>query len=192
MNLRRCSLFVVLAFGLSLHLSGAAEPEKKPAPADGTKPAPPGEKESGKTAAAEFTDPEEAFKGIPRDVMQDLRPGSRKMEDAVVKASQIVAKNVETKMATLKFTVANIEKFNRDDAPGVTRYRVHGMLEKIRAGGAYFNLNLMAVPDVSEDDKIAKLKTGDKVTFTGKVSNGEITARTTAELHIDLMDAKIK
>jgi hypothetical protein len=50
---------------------------------------------------------------------------------------------------------------------------------------------LLAVGDKSENEKFAKLKAGSKVTFSGKISNAEVLGRQRAELHLDLMDAKI-
>lgn len=179
MNLHRYGLCFLLAAGLNVSMTlSAAEPRKT--------------EKSEKPTAAEFTDPKLALAGIPRDVMQDLRAGSRKLDDAVAKATEQVRKNVVNKEATLKFTIGSVEKFKRPDAPEVTRYRVHAMTEKIRESGATFDVMLMAVPDVSEDAKIAKLAKGDKVVFTGKISSGEITARNGAILHIDILDAKLK
>lgn len=136
--------------------------------------------------------PADALKGIPRDVLGDLRPGSRKLVDAAAKASQVVATNIENKTVTMKFTVSGIEKFQRPDAPTINRYRVRSNPDTEREGGTTFYVNVMVVPDVSDDEKVAKLKKGDKVTFTGRVSNGEITAAGSVVLHIDLMDAKLK
>lgn len=139
-----------------------------------------------------ITDPEDALKDIPRDVMGDLRPGSRQMTDAAAKASMQTAKNAEGKMGTFKFNVRAVEKFQRPDAPDVTRFRILAVVDTVRASGVQLNLHLMAVLDLAEHEKAAKIGTGSKITLTGKVSNAEILGRQKAELHIDLMDAKIK
>lgn len=139
-----------------------------------------------------ITDPKQALAGIPRDVLQDMRPGSRKADDAAVKATEIVRKNVEGKTATFKMTVNTVEKFQKKDAPDVTRIRLKSTNETIRDSGAAFTVFLMAVPDVTEESKLSKITKGSKVTVTGVVNNGEIISRKSTELHIDIMDAKLK
>lgn len=144
------------------------------------------------TPSSSISDPEDALKDIPRDVMGDLRPGSRQMVDAAAKASIQTAKNAEGKMGTFKFNVRAVEKFQRPDAPDVTRFRILAVVDTVRASGVQLNVHLMAVLDLAEHEKAAKIGTGSKITLTGKVSNAEILGRQKAELHIDLMDAKIK
>ncbi len=138
------------------------------------------------------TEPKQALAGIPRDVLQDMRPGSRKADDAAVKATEVVRKNVEGKTATFKMTVGSVEKFQKKDAPDVTRIRLKSTNEVIRDSGAAFTVFLMVVPDVTEEAKLAKITKGSKIIVTGVVSNGEIIARKSTELHIDIMDAKLK
>lgn len=140
-------------------------------------------------SATPVLDPASALEGIPRDVLQDLRPGSRTMMEASGKASQVVAKNIEGKMATLKFEVFGLEPFQRPDSLSITRYRVKSLIDKVRVNGSSFNVYLMVIPDVSENEKVTKLKKGDKVSFSGKISNGEILKG--QELHIDLIDATL-
>lgn len=139
-----------------------------------------------------IADPADALKDIPRDVMGDLRPGSRQMMDAAAKASMQTAKNAEGKTGTFKFNVRAVEKFQRPDAPDVTRFRILAVVDTVRASGVQLNVHLMAVLDLAEHEKAAKIGTGSKVTLTGKISNAEILGRQKAELHIDLMDARIK
>jgi hypothetical protein len=141
---------------------------------------------------AGITDVKQALAGIPRDVMQDLRYGSRTMEEAANKATAVVGKNVEGKTASLKMTVQFVEKFQRKDTPDVTRIRLRQSNDTVREGGVTFTIFLMAVLDESEKEKAAKIDKGSKVTITGKVSNGVILPRKNAELHIDIMDAKIE
>lgn len=143
-------------------------------------------------AAAAVTDPKAVLEGIPRDVIGDLRPGSRKMVDAAGKASMVTAKNAEGKTGTFKMTIRSVEQFQRPDAPGVTRYRLHARIESVRESGVAFNFHLMSVPDVSEHEKVAKLAPGSKITVSGKISNAEILGRQVAELHVDVMDSKLQ
>jgi hypothetical protein len=138
-----------------------------------------------------ITDPTDALKGISRDVMGDLRPGSRNMVEAAGKASMQTAKNAEGKTGTFKFNITTIEQFQRPEAPDVTLYRIRSMPDTVRESGVALGVYLLAVGDKSENEKLAKLKVGSKVTFSGKISNAEILGRQRAELHIDLMDAKI-
>ena len=161
-----------LLLGLGLSFAPAAEPVK--------------------SAGGEITEFKQALTGIPRDAFQDLRPGSRKMEDAAGKANEQVRKNVEGKDGTFKMTVNVVEKFQKKEAPDVTRTRLRATLETIRESGTPIIVYLVATPDVSESPKLAKSTKGSKITVTGKISNGEILAKKSAELHIDVMDAKIK
>ncbi|HYF38012.1 MAG TPA: hypothetical protein VD994_22105 [Prosthecobacter sp.] len=140
---------------------------------------------------AALFNPADALAGLPRDVVQDLRPGSRKLTDAAAKAAQVVAKNVEGKMATVKFDILSIEKFQRPDTLDIDRYRIKAETDKIRSAGATFEYLLMIIADPSENEKIAKLKKGDKVTFTGKIANGNINPANGLDLHIDIIDAKL-
>jgi hypothetical protein len=144
------------------------------------------------TSAAAVTDPKAVLAGIPRDVIGDLRPGSRKMVDAAGKASMVTAKNAEGKTGTFKMTLRAVEQFQRPEAPDVKRYRLHAKIDSVRESGVSFNVHLMSVPDVSENDKVAKLGPGSKITVTGKISNAEILGRQLAELHIDVMDSKLE
>lgn len=143
-------------------------------------------------AAAAVTDPKAALEGIPREVMGDLRPGSRKMVDAAGKASIITAKNAEGKTGSFKMTLRAVEQFQRPDAPSVTRYRLLAQVDSVRESGVAFTVHLMAVADVSEHEKVAKLGPGDKVTVSGKISNAEVLPGQKPGLHIDVMDAKVK
>ena len=170
MNLRLPLATLVLSLGLSV--SFAAAPAK--------------------TAEGEITDPKQVLVGIPRDVFQDLRPGSRKMDEAAAKANEQVRKNVEGKSATFKMTVNMIEKFQKKEAPDVTRTRLKATIENIRESGVPIVVYLVSIPDVSEDPKLPKITKGSKITVSGKISNGEVLAKKSAELHIDVMDAKIK
>lgn len=143
------------------------------------------------TSAAGISDPKDALKDIPRDVMGDLRPGSRSMVEAAGKASMQTAKNAEGKTGTFKFNVAAIEQFQRPEAPDVTLYRIRSVTDTVRESGVAMGVYLLAIGDKSENEKFAKLKAGSKVTFSGRISNAEILGRQRAELHIDLVDAKI-
>src|SRR3954466_4636935 len=87
-----------------------------------------------------ITDPKELLAGIPRDVMQDLRSGSRTMEEAAVKATAQVRKNGEGKAASFKMTVQFLEKFQRKDTPDITRARLRQSNVTLREGGATFQV----------------------------------------------------
>lgn len=113
------------------------------------------------------------------------------MIEAAGKASMVTAKNAEGKTGTFKFNISTIEQFQRPDAPDVTLYRIRSLTETVRESGVAMGVYLLAVGDKSENEKLAKLKAGSKVIFSGKISNAEILGRQRAELHIDLMDAKI-
>ena len=139
-----------------------------------------------------ITKPGDLLVGIPRDVMIGLLPGSRTMQEACGKAAITVAANAEDRVGDFKVTVRSIDPFQPSDDAGTTRYRLHAMVEVIRVGGVNLKQEIMAVHDVTERAKLAKLGPGSKVTVTGKISHAEILGRTNAELHIDLVDAKVR
>lgn len=196
MKNHRCAAIVALSLLGTLHLSPAAEPEKKPAAGSETKPGPGAAKkpeagaEKKPAAAAEITEFSQAFAGIPREVMQDLRKGSRGFDEAASKASEQIKKNLAKKTAEFKISVAKVEPFKRGDS-SETSYRIFGMTEKIREGSTPFNAIVMAMVDESEKEKVLKLKKPDRIVVTGTIIGGSVTGPMPT-LHIDLTDAKLK
>ncbi|MDB6117648.1 MAG: hypothetical protein JWO08_1429 [Verrucomicrobiaceae bacterium] len=87
-------------------------------------------------------------------------------------------------------TLRAVEKFQRREAPDVTRYRLLGTITKMRESGVMFDLYLMSVPDVTENSKLEKLAAGSKITVNGKITNAEFLSKKNMELHVDLLDAK--
>ena len=142
-------------------------------------------------ASKSITNPADALAGIPRDVLKDLRPGSKTQSDACTKATAITRKNVEGKTAIFKMTLKSVDKFQAREAPDVTRFRLVGVVTKVRESGVMFDVHLMAVPDVTEEAKIAKLTAGSKITVTGKIGNAEVLGHQYSELHIDIKDVKV-
>ncbi len=169
MTSHRFSLTLLLSLSLALGFSAAAEDASK-----GT-----------------ITNPADALAGIPRDVLKDLRPGSKTQSDACTKATAVTRKNVEGKTGTFKMTLKSVDKFQAREAPDVTRFKLVGVVTKVRESGVMFDVHLMAVPDVTEEAKIAKLSAGSKVTVTGKIGNAEVLGHQYTELHIDIKDAKL-
>ena len=145
--------------------------------------------ETSAAPSAEITDPKQALTTISRDVMQDLRPGSRNKGLAAVKATQQLRKDIEKKTATFKMTVKEVEMFQRKEEPTVNRFRVKASIDRIRESGAPVHVHLMAIPALSEQSKLAKIDRGTRIIATGKISTAEILSRGNAELHIHLMDA---
>lgn len=139
-----------------------------------------------------ITKPQDLLVGLPREVMLGLLPGSSSMLDACGKAAITVGSNAEGRLGSFKITVRGIDPFQLSDDPGTKRYRLHAVVELMRVAGVSIQQEIMAVPDVTENAKLAKLTPGSKVTVIGKISHAELLARTNAELHIDLMDAKLK
>jgi hypothetical protein len=138
-----------------------------------------------------ITDPKVALKDIPREVMADLRPGSRQMVDAAGKASIQAVKNVGGKTGTFKFNVRAVEKFQRPDAPDVTRLRILSTTDNARVSGVAVDVYVAAILDLSENEKAAKIGPGSKLTLTGMIINAEILGRQRAELRLYLENAKI-
>ncbi len=138
------------------------------------------------------TDPKDALAGIPREVMQGLRYGSRDGDSAAAKATAQTRKNLEGKEGSFKMTVQAVEQFQRKDSPDVTRTRLRQSNESVREGGVTFDVYLVAIVDESEKAKLAKIQRGSRITVTGKISNAEIMVKKNTELHIDVMDAKIE
>lgn len=144
----------------------------------------------GGAAPGVITTPAELLAGLPREVIKDLRPGSRDILDATAKATTAIRKNIEGKTASFKMTLRSVEKFQRREEPDVTRYRLLGTITKLREAGIMFDVHLMSVPEASENAKLEKLGPGSKVTVTGKITNIEFLSKKGAELHVDLLDAK--
>jgi len=168
MTSHRFSLALLLSLALSLGISATAE-----------------------DASKNIANPADVLTGIPRDVLKDLRPGTKAMSDACTKATAAIRKNVEGKTASFKMTLKSVNKFQAREAPDVTRYKLVGVVSKMRESGVMFDVHLMAVPDVSEEAKIAKLSAGSKITVTGMIGNAEVIGHQYTELHIDIKDVKV-
>ena len=135
-----------------------------------------------------LTDLKQLFVGIPKQTMQDLRPGSRQMEEAAAKANASVRQAWDKRTATLKMTVEFVEPFQFKAEPNVTRVRLRCDGDTVREDGVNLKLFLVAIPALSQNAKLAKIKKGSKITFTGKITNVEIAARKVPELHMDVSD----
>jgi hypothetical protein len=133
-----------------------------------------------------LTEFKQLFTGIPRETMQDLRPGSRKMAEAAAAANAAVRQAWDKRTATLRMTVEYVEPFQFKAEPNVTRVRLRCDGDTVREDGVNLKLFLVAVPALSENAKLAKIKKGSKITFTGKITNVEIAARKVPELHMDV------
>jgi hypothetical protein len=145
----------------------------------------------GKTSG-EITSLEQVLAGIPREVMADLKPGSRNRADAYIKATEQVRQNVKEKPGAFDVKVNFIEKFKPNNAPDTVRYRVVTLVDKMRESGVVFMGFVTAYPEASENDKIAKLKQGDKITVTGRIVTGQVYGRSNAAIEVTLVDAKIE
>ncbi len=139
-----------------------------------------------------ITKPSDLLVGVPREVMLGMLPGSSTMQDACGKATVTVAANAQDKLGSFKITVRGIDPFQLSHAPEERRYRVHAVVDPMRVAGVNMQMEIMAVPDVADHAKVAKLVPGSRVTVTGKISHAEVLGRANAELHIDLMNAKLK
>ena len=147
---------------------------------------------AGAPVKAVVTKPEDLLVGLPHDVMIGLRAGSNTMLEACTKAAITVNANAESRVGSFKVTVRTVDAFQRIEEPGVKRYRLHAVVELMRFSGITMKQEIMALPDETEYGKLSKLTPGTKVTVTGKINHAEVLPRTNAELHIDLLDAKLK
>jgi hypothetical protein len=143
-------------------------------------------------APAEITGFDQVLADVPRNVLADLRPQSRKLTEAMFQATEQVKKNVKDKMGRFKIRVRNVEKFATVNPPGKVRFRVYAEAEKVRDGGAAFNAFVVSVVDMDQNDKAAKLKKGDNVTVTGKIVSGHVYGVSYPGIEVILVDAKLE
>lgn len=145
---------------------------------------------SGQEAAVAIKEPLAVLEGLSREVLKDLRPGSNKMREASGEASKKAAES-EGKQATFKIVIGNVDPFQAAEAPTVTRYKIGARVETERVSGIPISVHILAVLDIEQHPKVAKLKKGDKITITGRIGNAEVLGRTQAELHLDVKDVKL-
>lgn len=145
---------------------------------------------SAQEAAGAIKEPLAVLEGLPREVLKDLRPGASKMREAAGEASKKAAES-EGKQASFKIVIGNVDPFQAAEAPTVTRYKIGARVETERVSGIPISLHILAVLDIEQHPKVAKLKKGDKITITGRIGNAEVLARTQAELHLDVKDVKL-
>lgn len=139
----------------------------------------------------EFTKVEQTLKDIPRDLMLALRPGPG-MSDAASKATVIVRKTAEGKLAEFKMEVYEIEKFQRKAEPNVDRYHLKAQVEPLKEGVTTFQVYLVATADIADHPKLEKIKRGSRVTVSGVIFGIDVSGRQNLDLHIDIADAKLK
>lgn len=138
-----------------------------------------------------FKEPIAVLDGLSREVFKDLRAGSSKMMAAAGEASKKAAES-EGKQATFKMVIGNLDPFQAAEAPDVTRYKIGGRVEMVRASGVNISVHILAVLAIDQHPKVEKLKKGNKITFTGRIGNAEVLARSNAELHLDVKEVKIQ
>ena len=167
MRMKHHPLLAVVCLALSLNCAPAEEP------------------------VVAFKEPIAVLDGLSREVFKDLRAGSSKMMTAAGEASKKAAES-EGKQATFKMVIGTLDPFQAAEAPGVTRYKIGGRVEMVRASGVNISVHILAVLAIDQHPKVEKLKKGDKITFTGRIGNAEVLARSNAELHLDVKEVKIQ
>ncbi len=167
MRMKHHPLLAVVCLALSLNCAPAEEP------------------------VVAFKEPIAVLDGLSREVFKDLRAGSSKMMTAAGEASKKAAES-EGKQATFKMVIGNLDPFQAAEAPDVTRYKIGGRVEMVRASGVNISVHILAVLAIDQHPKVEKLKKGDKITFTGRIGNAEVLARSNAELHLDVKEVKIQ
>jgi hypothetical protein len=141
--------------------------------------------------AVVFKEPIAVLDGLSREVFKDLRAGSSKMLAAAGDATKKAAES-EGKQATFKMVIGNLDPFQAAEAPDVTRYKIGGRVEMVRASGVNISVHILAVLAIDQHPKVKKLKKGDKIIITGRIGNAEVLARSNAELHLDVKEVKIQ
>jgi hypothetical protein len=141
--------------------------------------------------AVVFKEPIAVLDGLSREVFKDLRAGSSKMLAAAGDATKKAAES-EGKQATFKMVIGNLDPFQAAEAPDVTRYKIGGRVEMVRAVGVNISVHILAVLAIDQHPKVKKLKKGDKIIITGRIGNAEVLARSNAELHLDVKEVKIQ
>jgi hypothetical protein len=141
------------------------------------------------SAPAGAREVKDLVKSVEKD-LGNLRSGSKK-QDAAMEISKSLTATEVNKTTTLKFKVASVNSWHFP-GPNITGWRVEAGREKFREGGVNMELALFAHFKEDPSGKVAKLKKGQEIIVSGKVTRCDITALNLVVLHVDMGDAVLE
>lgn len=112
------------------------------------------------------------FEQLPKDLTKELREGSKTFEEALVKANQMLMPKVKDLPCELEGLVTVVEKRFERGTITLSGYIVNTYSEKARVNGTVFYYYYYLVFDRSQEDKISKLKRGDRIKVSGTTVGG--------------------
>jgi hypothetical protein len=130
---------------------------------------------------------EDILKAIPQSDFLKLR-GSKKEEGAAELSKPLIA-NELNKDATFAVKVDKVETWAFPQA--VTGWRILVDKEKVRMGSTAIDTDLIVYVRQDLADVVNKVKKGQKIQVTGRVSRCDLTAKDSPILHIDVQAASI-
>ena len=139
-------------------------------------------------AAGDIKDLKQIPVELPHDILLGLLNNATK-EAAAKKATDVLHQKIEGRMAILKIKIDKIEKDVRAQQ-GQDAYRIKAEDAHVRAGAVNFKVFVWVHFDVSENTKIAALKTGDEIGVTGKITLASASIMNgSPTMQVDLSDA---
>ncbi|WP_146848501.1 hypothetical protein [Brevifollis gellanilyticus] len=127
------------------------------------------------------------LESIPKDLLKDISGNAAKRKEAIDAAEQKLQDKYRDQTGTLSFRVRNTNKSNG-------RYYAYGETDRVRVSGTNFTVSYTIYLDESENEKGAKIKTGDKITASGRafVSLYGSSSSDYTSLSVSVNDAKLK
>jgi hypothetical protein len=131
---------------------------------------------------------EDILKNIPQQDFLKLR-GAKKDEGAMELSKTLMAKELN-KEGTFALKVDKVETWPFPQG-GVTGWRIWIDADKERMGSVTVDMNCFVYVREDPSGTAAKLKKGQKITVTGRVSRCDFTAMNGPVLHVDIQSASI-
>lgn len=151
------------------------------------------QEEPKKAGADPIKDPAALIEELPKDLVKNLQPGDKKFEESAAKANPVLMAKTKDKPCEFEAIVGSVDKRLEQGTTTFLGYAVMTRTARIRASGSAFGSYYNVLFDKSESEKVAKLKGGQKIRFTGTANGaGIITGRQIPLLVISLRDAKLK
>ena len=151
--------------------------------------------ESAKKAGAvpPIKDPVVLLEELPKDLIKELTPSEKKFEENIAKANPIISAKVMDKPCEFDGIVGYVEKRFEQGTSTMAGYTVVTRTVRIRSSGTVFLAYHSIDFDKSESDKVAKLKNGQKVRFTGTTSGASfLTGSQAAFFMVGVKNGKLK
>ena len=138
-------------------------------------------------------DPVPLFEQLPKELTKELREGSKTIEEALVKANQMLMPKVKELPCELEGSVTVVEKRFERGTINLNGYIVNTHSENARVNGTVFYYYYYLVFDKSQEAKISKLKRGDRIKVSGTAAGGMFMSSNKRPVFmLSVKDAKLK